>query len=95
MSQLSVQAGTGGGPAIGTVVGSWANPNGTSRAIGQQMQVDPSIASAFTGAGTSYIVFAEVQYPFQPTGLYVSMGPITLQDSVMMIPRTAAQITVQ
>jgi hypothetical protein len=59
------------------------------------MPVDPSIAAAFTGAATSYVVLGEVQYPFQPTGIYYSIGATTLHDSVMMIPRTAAQITVQ
>jgi Flp pilus assembly protein TadG len=93
VSQLQVTV-NGSGAATGTVVGSWANSNGTSRPIGQQLSVDPSIAAAFTGAAASYVILGEVQYPFQPTGLYMSVGSITLHDSVMMIPRTAAQITV-
>jgi Flp pilus assembly protein TadG len=74
---------------------SWANANGTPHPIGWQMSVDPSIASAFSGAGNNYVILGEVQYPFQPTGIYFAVGAITLQDSIMMIPRTAAQITVQ
>ncbi len=93
VSQLSVT--TANGKTTGTVVGSWPNANGTARPIGQQMPVDSSIAAAFTGAATSYVVLGEVQYPFQPTGIYYSIGATTLHDSVMMIPRTAAQITVQ
>ena len=58
------------------------------------MAVDPSIAAAFTGAATSYIILGEVYYPYQPTGVYVALGQVTLHDSVMMIPRTAAMITV-
>ena len=92
VSQLSVQSGAGG--TVGTVVGSWANSNASPRAIGQQMAVDPSIAAAFTGAATSYIILGEVYYPFQPTGVFVSLAQVTLHNSVMMIPRTAAKITV-
>jgi Flp pilus assembly protein TadG len=74
---------------------SWANANGTALPVGQQMSVDPSIASAFSGSGNNYVILGQVQYPFQPTGLYFAVGSITLHDSIMMIPRTAAQITVQ
>ena len=99
------------GTATGTVCVSWANANGAARPVGQQMSVDPSIAAAFSGSGAnnnsacgsipadsvpaSYVILGEVQYPFQPTALYVAVGSITLSDSIMMIPRTAAQITVQ
>ncbi len=83
------------GTATGTVVGSWANANGTALPVGQQMSVDPSIASAFSGSGANYVILGQVQYPFQPTGLYFAVSAITLHDSIMMIPRTAAQITVQ
>ena len=93
-SQLLVTV-NGNGTATGTVVGSWANANGTIRPTGQQLSVDPSIASAFSGAGANYVILGEVQYPFQPTGIYFTVASITLQDSIMMIPRTAAQITVQ
>ncbi len=94
VSQLLVTVNTNG-TATGTVVGSWATSNATARPTGQQLSVDPSIASAFSGSGNNYVVLGEVQYPFQPTGLYFSVGAITLHDSIMMIPRTAAQITVE
>jgi Flp pilus assembly protein TadG len=101
-SQLLVTV-NGDGSATGTVCGSWANANGTPRPTGQQMSVDPSIAAAFSGStgttcGTSnasYVVLGEVQYPFQPTGLYFAAGSITLHDSIIMIPRVASPITVE
>ena len=105
VSQLLVAANSNG-TATGTVCGSWANANGTPRATGQQLSVDPSIVSAFSGSsgasspscGTSnanYVVLGEVQYPFQPTGIYFSVGTMTLHDSIIMIPRVASPITVQ
>jgi hypothetical protein len=36
-----------------------------------------------------------VSYPFQPTGIWFSVGSITLHDSIIMIPRVASPITVQ
>jgi Flp pilus assembly protein TadG len=110
VSQLLVT--TSNGTATGTVCGSWPNANGTARQKGQQISVDPSIASAFSSLGVSnnpvacgsipantvpgnYIVLGEVSYPFQPTGIYFSVGPITLHDSIIMIPRVASPITVQ
>ena len=91
--------------------GSWANANGTPRPVGQQLSVDTSIASAFSGSSannnpvcgnipansvpSNYLILGEVQYPFQPTGIYFTVASITLSDSIMMIPRAAAEITVQ
>jgi Flp pilus assembly protein TadG len=110
VSQLLVTV-NANGTATGTVCGSWANANGTARTVGTQMSVDPSIASAFSGSGTNnnpacgsipantvpsnYVVLGEVQYPFQPTGIYFTVGTMTLHDSIMMIPRVASPITVQ
>ena len=93
-SQLLVTV-NANGTATGTVKASWANANGTALPIGQQLSVDPSIASAFSGSGANYVILGQVQYPFQPTGIYFAVGPIILHDSIIMIPRTAAQITVQ
>jgi Flp pilus assembly protein TadG len=44
---------------------------------------------------TNYVVLGEVNYPFQPTGIYFSVGSFTLHDSIIMIPRVASPITVQ
>jgi Flp pilus assembly protein TadG len=109
VSQLLVT--TSSGTATGTVCGSWPNANGTARAVGSQISVDPSIASAFSTSGTNnnpacggipantvptnYVVLGEVSYPFQPTGIYFSVGPMTLHDSIIMIPRVASPITVE
>jgi Flp pilus assembly protein TadG len=104
VSQLQVTVNPDG-TATGTVCGSWANANGTSRPTGQQLSVDPSIAAAFSGSGNSaspncpasanYVVLGEVQYPFQPTGIYFAVTTMTLHDSIIMIPRVASPITVQ
>ena len=52
VSQLLVTVNQNG-TATGTVTGSWANANGTARPINQQLSVDPSIASAFSGTGNN------------------------------------------
>jgi Flp pilus assembly protein TadG len=94
VSQLLVTV-NANGTATGTVSGSWANANGTPRPTGQQLSIDPSIAAAFSGLGNNYVVLGEVQYPFQPTGIYFAVGTMTLHDSIIMIPRVASPITVQ
>jgi Flp pilus assembly protein TadG len=109
VSQLLVT--TSNGTATGTVCGSWANANGTARTAGTQLSIDASIASAFSGSAandnpacgsipantvpTNYVVLGEVQYPFQPTGIWFSVSSMTLHDSIIMIPRVASPITVQ
>jgi Flp pilus assembly protein TadG len=93
VSQLLVTV-NANGTATGTVSGSWANANGTPRPTGQQLSIDPSIAAAFSGLGNNYVVLGEVQYPFQPTGIYFAVGTMTLHDSIIMIPRVASPITV-
>jgi Flp pilus assembly protein TadG len=49
VSQLLVTASNG--IATGTVCGSWPNANGTARAVGTQVSLDASIASAFSDSG--------------------------------------------
>jgi Flp pilus assembly protein TadG len=105
VSQLLVTVNPNGS-ATGTVCGSWANAAGTPRPTGQQLSVDPSIAAAFANSSgnnnpscgasnANYVVLGEVQYPFQPTGLYFAVSTMTLHDSIIMIPRVASPITVQ
>jgi hypothetical protein len=43
---------------------------------------------------SNYVVLGEVSYPFQPTGIWFSVGSITLHDSIIMIPRVASPIKV-
>jgi Flp pilus assembly protein TadG len=108
VSQLLVT--TSSGIVTGTVCGSWQNANGTARAVGTQVSLDPSIASAFSDSGgnnnplcgaipantvpTHYVVLGEVSYPFQPTGIYFSVSTMNLHDSIIMIPRVASPIKV-
>jgi Flp pilus assembly protein TadG len=103
VSQLQVTV-NGNGTATGTICGSWANANGTARTKGSQISVDPSISSAFSSPGANsncdhtnlnYVVLGEVSYPLHATGIYFSVGTITLHDSIIMIPRVASPITVQ
>ena len=103
LSQVQLMS-NGSGTTSGTVCGSWANANGTARAKGQQISVDPSISAAFTTPGANnncdttnlnYVVLGEVSYPFQATGIYYPVGTITLHNSIIMIPRVASPITVQ
>ncbi len=106
VSQLQVTV-NGNGTATGTVgtcpiAGnasapcSWANANGTPLSVGTQLSIDPGIASAFApGSSANYVVLGEVRYPFQPTGIWFSVGQINLHDSIYMIPRVASPITVQ
>ena len=44
---------------------------------------------------TNYVVLGEVQYPFEPTGIYFPVSSMTLHNSIIMIPRVASPITVQ
>jgi Flp pilus assembly protein TadG len=93
VSQLLVTVNPNG-TATGTVQVSCANANGTVRPQNQQLSVDPSIAAAFSGSGGDYVVLGEVSYPFQPTGIWFSIGSFTLHDSIIMIPRVASPINV-
>ena len=79
VSQLLVTVNSNG-TATGTVQVSCANANGTVRPKNQQISVDPSIAAAFSGSGGNYVVLGEVSYPFQATGIWFSVGTITLHE---------------
>jgi Flp pilus assembly protein TadG len=95
VSQLQVTVNSNG-TATGTVQVSCANANGTVRPKQQQISVDPSIAASFpSGSTQNYVVLGEVSYPFQATGIWFSVGAMTLHDSIIMIPRVASPITVQ
>ena len=94
VSQLLVTVNSNG-TATGTVQISCASANATVRPKNQQVSVDPSIAAAFSSSSNNYVVLGEVSYPFQATGIYYSVGSITLHDSIIMIPRVASPISVQ
>ena len=80
VSELSVSL-VSPGVAVGTVVGSWANANGTALPVGQQLLVDASIAAAFAGGAGGYVILGKVQYPFQPYDLFGSVAAVTLHDT--------------
>jgi len=52
-------------------------------------------AIAKNTAPSHYVVLGEVSYPFQATGIWFSVGSISLHDSILMIPRVASPITVE
>jgi Flp pilus assembly protein TadG len=89
LSQLSVS--TTNGVTSGKVVWSAANANAQPHACGTLIALPAAIAAAFSG-GTGYVIFGEVNYPYQPAQIYVSLPQMTLHDSSLMIPRTAAKI---
>jgi len=106
VSELQVTTTTTNGvtTATGKVVHSCGNANAIADNMippqNQTMPIDLSIAAAFTGSANSpppansYVVLGQVYYPFQPTSIFYSLGQVTLSDSVMMIPRTAADVQV-
>ncbi len=87
--------------AIGTVVGSWANANATVRPCNQQVPLNSNIVSAFTGGPASaysnsnpgYVILGEIVYPFSPYDFYGSVSPLTLQKSILMIPRSNTEVS--
>ena len=104
MSELLVTV-NANGTATGTVCDSWANANGDAApgrpaTVGRFRRSLPPFPARATSAiaapaTPTIVILGEVQYPFQPTGIYFTVASITLSDSIMMIPRTAAEITVQ
>jgi Flp pilus assembly protein TadG len=76
LSQLLVT--TSNGTATGTVCGSWPNANGTARTTGQQISLDPSIASAFSSsdANNNPIPCGNIPANTVPTH-YVVLGEVS------------------
>jgi Flp pilus assembly protein TadG len=76
VSQLLVT--TSNGTATGTVCGSWPNANGTARTTGQQISIDPSIASAFSGSGANNnpVACGSIAANTVPTN-YVVLGEVS------------------
>ena len=108
-SQLLVTV-NANGTATGTVCESWANANGTPRPAGQQLSVDPSIASAFSGSGSNNSpICGDIPANTVPTIMSFSARCSTVPadrdlfhrplDHTVRFhhddPRTAAEITVQ
>ena len=81
VSEISINA-----QGVGTVV--WSDTlNGTALTVGQTVTVPASLAVPNT-----YLVFAQVQYSYNPTYGYVMTGNLTLSDQSFMMPRQLASI---
>jgi Flp pilus assembly protein TadG len=81
VSEISINA-----QGVGTVV--WSNTlNGTALTVGETVNVPPSLAVPNT-----YLVFAQVQYSYNPTYGYVMTGTLTLSDQSFMRPRESNSI---
>jgi len=61
--------------------------NGTARTVGTIVSIPASLA-----VPNSYLVFAEVQYAYNPTYGYAVTGTLTLQDQIYMRPRQSTSI---
>ena len=96
VSELAISSVSG--VVTGTVVGSWANANATARPCNQQLPINSNIVAAFTGGASAYtnnsgyVILSEIVYPFNPYDLYGSVAPLTLHNSILMIPRTNTEV---
>lgn len=97
VSELEVSSVSG--VVTGKVVGSWANANATVRPCYQRVPINSNIASAFTGGAGAYnnntpgyVILGEIVYPFSPADIYVPVGPLKFHSSILMIPRTNAEV---
>ncbi len=61
--------------------------NGTALTVGQTIAVPSSLATP-----NSYLIFAQVQYGYNPAYGYVLTGSLTLSDQSFMQPRESASI---
>jgi hypothetical protein len=70
----------------------WSEPyNGaTALAAGTVVSLQPTMVAA----GASYLIYGQVRYTFQPLNIYTSVGSITFNEGDMLVPRNAAQITI-
>jgi len=76
--------------STGVVVWSEGYNGGAPLAVGTPVP----LGSAIMAVGGSYLIYAQVQYSFTPLGITQTVGQITLSDSEMLVPRNAAQITI-
>ncbi len=86
VSELSVNASNN----VGTVV--WSEPypsTASAPKTGSTVSLDPN----YTASGAPYLLSGQVTYTFQPLGGVLSLPPITLTASEILIIRNATQIT--
>jgi Flp pilus assembly protein TadG len=74
----------------GTVV--WSEPyNGATKlTVGATV----TISASMVATGAKYLIYGQVQYPFQPLHIYQAVNPIILSERDMLVPRNATQITI-
>jgi Flp pilus assembly protein TadG len=79
-------------PANNTGVVVWSEPyNGaTALAVGSVVQLTPTVVAT----GAAYLLYGQVQYSFQPLSIMISSSPITFNESDILVPRNASQITI-
>jgi Flp pilus assembly protein TadG len=74
----------------GTVV--WSEPyNG---AVALHVGTIVNLSTSIVATGATYLIYGQVQYTFQPLNIYRSIGSITLNEADILVPRNAAQITI-
>lgn len=76
--------------ATGTVVWSEAYNGATALAVGTQIP----LSTAVLGAGGTYLIYGQAWYVYSPLNIAQTIGAITLTGSEMLVPRNAAQITI-
>ena len=86
VSELSVKSANN----TGTVV--WSEPyNGAvALPVGTIISLSPSIVAT----GAAYLIYGQVQYMFQPLNIEQSIGSMTLNETDILVPRNANQITI-
>jgi Flp pilus assembly protein TadG len=81
-------------PANNTGVVVWSRPYpvgvATALAVGAVVPLNPSVVAT----GAAYLIYGQVQYSFQPLNIMISSSPITFNESDILIPRNASQITI-
>ena len=76
--------------ATGTVVWSEAYNGATALPVGTVLHLDSSIVQT----GATYLIYGQVQYSFQPLGVYLPTSTIVLSGAQTLTPRNASQITI-
>lgn len=86
VSELQVNASNNTGVVV------WSEPyyNGVALPVGTKISLTPSMIAS----GATYLIYGQVGYTFQPFGINLPTGSVTLNDAELLTPRNASQITV-
>lgn len=74
----------------GVVVWSRPGTGATALTVGSVLTLDPSLASS----GATYLILGQVQYTYQPISFMPSIASLTMSSTQILVPRSAAQITI-